>query len=101
MRSLVISLDSDTLMAFRLSGMEGIRAKDTGDGYDKLTNALNDKEIGLIIIDESILLDNKAEIMELKLKTKNTLIIHIPEKEGLKEKDFILRYIRESIGVKV
>lgn len=43
----------------------------------------------------------REEIMSKKLASKDMLIIEIPSAEQSFDKDYITRYIRESIGVKI
>ena len=84
--------------------MAGIAGKEIGS-KDELISEINrlikDPTYGLIIISEDIFILAEEEIMEIKLKNKDNLIIRIPEPSGFKEKDYIIRYIRESIGIKL
>lgn len=85
----------------RLAGITGKEVYTQEEVLENLEWLLNDKEYGLIIVSENVLNLAKDQIMEIKLKDKNNLIIHIPEPEGFKEKNYIMSYIRESIGIKV
>ncbi len=101
MRSFCLCNKYETLISMRLAGIVGMEVFTKEDVLKELDRLLADPEFGLIIVSENVLNMAKEEIMAIKLKDKNNLIIHIPESEGFKEKDYIMKYIRESIGIKV
>ncbi len=51
------------------------------------------------MLSKDVLKVAEEEIMELKLKSKDTLIVQIPDLGDVME-DRITNYVRESIGVK-
>ncbi|MBN2260168.1 MAG: V-type ATP synthase subunit F [Clostridiales bacterium] len=101
MKSFCLCKKYETLISLRLAGIAGKEIHSKEELIDELNGLLKDPEYGLIIISEDILNMAKDEIMEIKLKDKNNLIVNIPEPSGFKEKNFIVKYIRESIGIKV
>ena len=85
----------------RLAGIAGKEVYTKEETLMALNTLLKDKNYGLIIVSENVLNLAKEEIMEIKLMDKDNLIIHIPAPDGFKEKNYIVKYIRESIGIKV
>lgn len=101
MRSLMISRSMDILAGIRLAGIEGIYCKDIKELKDNFKNYKEKDNLGIIILTESDFKEIEEEVIKVKLSKKLPLVVTIPDKGGLKDKDFILRYIKESIGVKV
>lgn len=100
MRSVMISKNPDLLTGMRLSGIAGCQVADRAELLDKLKEYLADTHTGIIIITRDTMTMAEAEIMELKLKTRNKLIVEIPEFGGVME-DRMSKYIRDSIGIKI
>jgi V/A-type H+-transporting ATPase subunit F len=84
-----------------LAGIAGKEIGSKDELISEIHRLIKDSTYGLIIISEDIFILAEEEIMEIKLKNKDNLIIRIPEPSGFKEKDYIIRYIRESIGIKL
>ena len=101
MKSFCLCEKYETLISMRLAGILGKEVHTREEALNELERLLADPEFGLIIVSENVLNLAKDEIMSIKLNDKNNLIIHIPETRGLTEKDYIMKYIRESIGIKV
>lgn len=99
MKSLVISMDIDTVIGMRLAGIHGEIMTEKEKVLDRIYDAIDDPEIGIVMLSKDVMMLAEEEIMDLKLKTKETLIIQIP-KLGESMGDQITRYVRESIGVK-
>lgn len=101
MRSYLISDNQDTLIGMRLAGIGGVIATTKEEILEVLKIKINDKEIGIVIITEKILSMAEHEIMKLKLERDYPLIIAIPDRNEEKREDYIAKYIRESIGIKI
>lgn len=101
MKSLLISDNKDTIIGLRLSGIEGILARDDEKINREFDRAVEDKEIGIIILTENIAERIKEKVLELKTEGADQLVVTIPDRSGLKDKNFIMRYIKESIGIKI
>ncbi|MGB3365876.1 MAG: V-type ATP synthase subunit F [Acidaminobacteraceae bacterium] len=99
MKSLLISMDQDTVIGMRLAGITGEVISDKEKILDRINKAINDTDIGIILISKEVLAKAEKEIMDLKLKSEETLIIQIPDLGDTME-DYISRYVRESIGIK-
>lgn len=101
MKSFLISDNKDTIIGMRLANIEGVLAR-TDEEIDRYFNeAVKDKNIGIIIITESILEKIKEEVLELKKTGDTKLVVTIPDSTGLRDKNFILKYIKDSIGIKI
>ncbi|SHH78953.1 V-type ATP synthase subunit F [Sporanaerobacter acetigenes] len=101
MKSFLISDSKDTLVGMRLAGIAGVVAKEREDILRELQKVTANKEIGIILLTENVLNEVKEEVFKIKLKESIPLIVTIPDRHGIREKDFITKYIRESIGIKI
>lgn len=103
MKSFLISDNKDTLLGLRLSGIEGVLVnKDKNIDIEKIfKRAIDDPEIGIVILTEDIFEKIKDEVLAFKLSSDTPLITTIPSIEGLRDKNFIMRYVKESIGIKI
>lgn len=101
MRSYLICDDKDTLIGMRLGGIEGVIVGTKEEILDELKKILSDESIGIVIITENILSMAEEEIMKVKLEKEYPLITAIPGRDVQKKEDYISKYIRESIGIKI
>jgi len=102
MKSFLISDNRDTALGMRLAGITGVVVHEKKEIMEALDNALKDKSIGIIIVTEKILKIANDEIMSIKSKVDFPLMITIPDKAGFEYSgDFITKYIRESVGLKI
>ena len=73
----LISDNVDTLTGLRLAGVDGVVVHERNELREELENAMNDKEVGVILIE-------------------------IPDRHGTgRKKDFITSYVNEAIGLKL
>lgn len=101
MRSYCLCEKNETLIAMRLGGIDGKIMTSKEETEEMIETLLEDITVGLIMISENIYNQIKEFIMEKKLVRMDTLIIQIPEPEGLKDKAYIMNYIKNSIGIKL
>lgn len=101
MKSYLISDNKDTIIGLRLAGIQGVLAETPEKMKEYFSKAAEDKNIGIIIITEKILEEIRQEVLNLKKSNSSKLVVTIPDRTGLRDKDFIMRYIKESIGLKV
>jgi V/A-type H+-transporting ATPase subunit F len=88
-------------VGMRLATIEGIYVKDLDDIRKAFDDAVLNDEIGIIIVTESIFDKMKDRVLEVKKSNSKKLIVTVPDRTGLKDKDFIMRYIKESVGIKI
>lgn len=101
MRSYLICNNQDTLLGMRLAGIEGIIVGTKEKTLEVLDTVMSDNRIGIVIITEKILAMAEDEIMKLKLERDSPLILAIPDKDKGQREDYIAKYIRESVGIKI
>jgi len=102
MKMYLISDNIDTQTGMRLAGVEGIVVHERQEFISALENALNDKEIGIILI--TIKLSQLAPdfVKDIKLNRPKPLVIEIPDRHGMgKSDEFITKYVRDAIGLKI
>ncbi|MBU5439399.1 V-type ATP synthase subunit F [Tissierella sp. MSJ-40] len=101
MKSFLISDNKDTLVGLRLSGIDGVLTTSKKEINENFKRTLEDKDIGIIILTENVFNEIKEEVLEVKINENTPLIVTIPDRTGLKDKNFIMRYVKESIGIKI
>lgn len=101
MKSFLISDNKDTLIGLRLANIDGVLAETKADIEKYFNQAVDNKNIGIIIITEKIFDEIKEKVLELKKRGDNKLIVTIPDRTGLRDKNFIMKYVKESIGIKI
>lgn len=102
MRSFLISDNMDTLVGMKLAGIESILLHEREEILKKIEELRGDSTIGIIIITEKIALLIPELVSEIKLSKEGPLLVEIPDRHGSRKgKDSILRYVKESIGLKI
>ena len=102
MRFYLISDNIDTLMGMRLAGIEGVVVHESKEVRDALTSAMENREVGIVLVTEKLVALCPDLVYDLKLNRKRPLIVEIPDRHGSgRAKDSITRYVREAIGVKI
>ena len=102
MKIYLISDNIDTQIGMRLAGIEGVVVHQREEFVRALSEAVENKEICIIL--STVKLSGLAPelISEIKLKYKKPLIVEIPDRHGMgKSEDFITRYVKEAIGLKL
>jgi V/A-type H+-transporting ATPase subunit F len=102
MRFYLISDNIDTYVGMRLAGIEGVVVHEHGEVNDALKSAMDNSEVGIVLITEKLVKLCPDLVYDLKLNRKRPLIVEIPDRHGSgRAKDSITRYVREAIGVKI
>ena len=97
-----ISDNVDTLTGLRLAGVDGVVVHERNELREELENAMNDKEVGVILLTERFGREFPDLINEIKLQRTMPLLIEIPDRHGTgRKKDFITSYVNEAIGLKL
>ena len=99
----LISDNVDTLDGTETGGrrLESLYMKET-NMREELENAMNDKEVGVILLTERFGREFPDLINEIKLQRTMPLLIEIPDRHGTgRKKDFITSYVNEAIGLKL
>jgi V/A-type H+-transporting ATPase subunit F len=102
MRFYLISDNIDTLVGMRMAGIEGVVVHETAEVHNSLKSAMDDVNIGIVLITEKLVQLCPDLVYELKLNCKRPLIVEIPDRHGSgRANDSITRYVKEAIGVKI
>lgn len=102
MKTYLLSDNRDTLVGFKFAGIQGEVIQSKDELLDTLENLRNNKEIGIILITEKLSMQIPEKIRQYKLGKKGPLIVEVPDSHGkLRDEDSILRYVKESIGLKI
>lgn len=101
MKSLVISRNRDVTTGLRLSGIDGVFCKNEEELRENFKRLKDREDIGIIILIEKDFSVIKEEVIAKKLSGKPPLVVTIPGPKGIEDKDFILKYIKESVGIKL
>lgn len=102
MRYFLICNNVDTLTGLRLAGVTGVYANTKSEVENAVEDAMKDKTIGILLINERLAALCPELIFDLKLKAKTPLVVEIPDRHHTgRSPDSITRYIREAIGIQV
>ncbi len=101
MKSYLLSDNEETVTGLKLAGIAGEIISDKEYLLKKVQELIDDEEIGIIIITKTLKNLAFEEIMDYKIMAKHTLIVDIPSPFDEVEKDFITKYIKESIGLSI
>lgn len=102
MKIYLVSDNVDTLVGMRLAGIEGCVVHGQGELKEAIDRALEDKEIGILLLTEKFGRAYPELVNQVKLDHKLPLIIEVPDRHGTGRKpDFITSYVNEAIGLKL
>lgn len=102
MKIYLISDNHDTKMGMRLCGIEGAVVHDRDTFRAELNNAVNNPEIGIVLVTEKLVSLAYEDVYNVKLNRSLPLIVEIPDRHGAgRTKDAISNYIGQAIGVKL
>ena len=86
----------------RLAGVDGVVVHEKGNFVEAFEKALNDKEIGIILVTEKFNREFPEIINDVKLNRRTPLVVFVPDRHGSENSaDFILSYINQAIGIKL
>lgn len=102
MKMYLLSDNRDTLTGLRIAGIKGILVSGTDDARERLEELLNNPDVGIILITEKLGGSMRDKISFIKQKLPMPLIVEIPDRHGsIKDSEYIVNYVRDSIGIKV
>lgn len=102
MKVFLLSDNIDTLTGLRFAGVEGEVVHEREEVLRELRRLSSDPEIGILLITELLAEKVKEEVDNLKLSRNLPVIVEIPDRHGSRRPaDFLTRYIRESVGLKI
>lgn len=102
MKMYLISDNVDTLVGLKIAGIDGEVLHTEKEVLECIEKIRARKDIGIIIITEKIAELIPGKMNEIKTSKYLPLIVEIPDRHGSnKGDDWILRYIKEAIGLKI
>jgi len=95
-----IIADPHTYLAFALAGVPGGQAETPDQARALLKKALEEPEIGLILITERLAETIRAEVDALRWEGGKTLVVEIPDLAGpLPREETLLDRVRALMGL--
>jgi V/A-type H+-transporting ATPase subunit F len=98
----LISDNHDTLVLLKLAGIDGVVAHGQAETEKALSAALAMKDLSILLITELAAESIPDKVREMRSGGSLPLLVEIPDRHGTRRgADFLARYIREAIGVKL
>jgi len=102
MKVFMLSDNTHTLTGMRLSGVEGVVVHEREEILEELAKVKEKRDVGILLITELLAERVQLELNQMKLSLDLPIIVEIPDRHGTRRPpDFLTRYIRESIGLKI
>lgn len=102
MKGYLISDNHDTLVLLKLAGINGVVAHGPAETTKALNEALMMKDLGILLMTERAAEYIPERVREMRSGKSLPLLIEIPDRHGTRRgADFLSRYIREAIGVRL
>lgn len=102
MRIYLISDNVDTQIGMRLAGIEGVVAHSPEEVRRELTEAVEDKDIAVILMTEKLVKLCWELVYDYKLNRRQPLIVEIPDRHATSSiTENISKYIESAIGLKL
>ncbi len=102
MKVFMLSDNTHTLTGMRLSGVEGVVVHEREEILKELAKVKEKRDTGILLITELLAERVQLELNQMKLSDSLPIIVEIPDRHGTRRPpDFLTRYIRESIGLKI
>jgi V/A-type H+-transporting ATPase subunit F len=102
MKAYFISDNVDTFVGLKVAGIKGRIVHTAPEILSAIDEIEKDNSIGIIIFTEKAAALIPDKIKNMKLSKKGPLIVEIPDRHGTtRGDDSIVRYVKESIGLKI
>ncbi len=98
-----MSDNHDTLVLLRLAGIPGIVVHGPEETAEAIGDVLSNRtDVGILVITEKAASEIPALVKSLRERDDPPLLVEIPDRHGSRrESDFLMRYIRDAIGVRI
>ncbi|MCD6530646.1 V-type ATP synthase subunit F [Candidatus Bathyarchaeota archaeon] len=100
MQAFVIG-DRDMVTGFQLVGVRGVEVSSVEEAWHVLSKAVENVEVGIIIISEEFSTKMRDKIDTLRLSRATPLIVEIPGRLGPSKAIDLSDLVRKAIGVEV
>ncbi len=102
MRFFLISDNIDTQIGLRLVGVKGVVVHEREEILAEIEKVKKMKDVGIILMTEKIADKVPEVVYQLRTSKSLPLLTIIPDRHGTtRPKDFITRYVKEAIGVRI
>jgi Archaeal/vacuolar-type H+-ATPase subunit F len=102
MKTFLISDNVDTMVGLKIAGIDGIVLHSKEEIEYVIDRLISERETGIIILTEKVASIVPQKIDDVRLNRQLPLIVEIPDRHGSsKDKDSLLGYIKQSIGLKI
>jgi V/A-type H+/Na+-transporting ATPase subunit F len=102
MKAYFISDNVDTFVGLKIAGIKGIVVHTSGEVAKVLDELTSNEEVNIIILTEKIADLIPEKVKKLKISKLGPLIVEIPDRHGTtRGENSIVRYVKESIGLKI
>ncbi|NLB84085.1 MAG: ATP synthase subunit F [Synergistaceae bacterium] len=103
MRGFLVSDNHDSLALLRLAGIPGVIVHGPEETTAAIEDVLTNKtDVGILVITEKAASEVPALVKSLRERNEPPLLVEIPDRHGSRRKsDFLTRYIRDAIGVRI
>ncbi|MEW6357903.1 MAG: V-type ATP synthase subunit F [Planctomycetota bacterium] len=101
MRYFVIG-DQDTVLGFRLAGIQGEVVDSPDDAGRALDRVLGDQTIGVVILTERTAEAIRKKVEEVIFEQSSPVIVEIPDRQGpMPGRKTLMELIRQAVGIGV
>ena len=102
MRAYLISDNHDTLVGMRLAGIEGIVVHGAQETSRAMTAALLMSDVAILAVTEKAAQHVPDIIQRMREGGDLPIVVVIPDRHGTnRSSDFLTKYVRDAIGVKI
>ncbi|MGN0638155.1 MAG: V-type ATP synthase subunit F [Huintestinicola sp.] len=102
MKFFLLSDNVDTVTGMRLAGIEGVVVHKAEETEKALLEAMDNKDIAVILMTEKLIDLIEDKVNELKLTRSSPIISEIPDRHATVDVTAsISRYVQEAIGIKL
>ena len=101
MRLYLICDNEDTALGLRLAGIEGTVTESEEEVHELFEKAAQNPEIGIILINQTLVSLCSDEISAFRKAHSLPLIIEIPDRHSDGTSNSIADYVSEAIGIKI
>lgn len=102
MKFYLLSDNLDTKMGMRLAGIDGVVVHTAEDVERELLKAMDDPEIGVVLMTHRLIDLCPELVYDLKLNRKSPLIVEVTDRHGAGQlSEAIARYVKEAVGVSI
>ena len=103
MHAFLVSDNHDTQVEMRLAGIQGVVVHGPEETAEAIGDVLSNKtDVGILVMTEKAAAEVPALVKSLRERDDPPLLVEIPDRHGSRRKsDFLMRYIRDAIGVRI